>query len=924
MELKDTLNLPKTDFSMKADLARNEPLRLKKWQEMGLYEAVMKSSQSSPTFVLHDGPPYANGEIHLGHALNKILKDFVVKLKTMEGYRSTYLPGWDCHGLPIELQVEKLKGKRASSSKAETIKACREYANKYILRQMESFIRLGIFGEWEKRYATMDKGYEANILRAFYDCLKEGYVYRGMKPVHWCIHCETALAEAEVEYEDHSSPSITVRFPFIDDISEIVPGSKNLKCYMPVWTTTPWTLPSNLAVTVHPELDYIAYRKGEDLYVLANSLLESFVKKCSLEGGEVIARFKGSILENLRLQHPFYSREAPILVGDFVTSEEGTGCVHTAPGHGMEDFVVGQRYGLSVYTPVDGKGHYTDDVGIFAGMQVFEANPKVIEVLKEKGRLLSSGSLTHSYPVCWRCKKPVIFRATQQWFIRVDHKGLRQRAIQMIQETKWLPEWGQNRILGMIAKRPDWCISRQRTWGVPLSIFICSDCEEPLIDENLFSKIIEMVKNAGVEIWWNTPKEELLPEGTACAKCGRNSFEKIEDILDVWFDSGVSHLCVLGHREDLPWPSDLYLEGSDQHRGWFHTSLLTAIALKGQAPYRQVITHGFTLDAAGKKMSKTLGNVIDPMDVVKKYGAETLRLWVAMTDYREDVRLSWNLIERCKEAYRKIRNTLRYILGNLYDFDPKGFLPYEKCLEIDRYILTYLTVLSENLQSAYDDYRFHAIYHEIHNLCAVTLSSWYLDILKDRLYIYPKGSIERASAQTVLITAGHLITRLVAPILPFTADEVFCYLPPYPGEQKYESVHLSRFLKLQYPRDKNFIEKWERLQTLKSGVNKIIEEARAKGELGQSLEAKIILRGEGEWEAILKENEAELPLLLIVSHVELSKDNNLKEMEGIKGLYCKLEKAKGEKCERCWNYTLVPERLEEHNLCPRCKTILTH
>ncbi|MEJ2368398.1 MAG: isoleucine--tRNA ligase [Acidobacteriota bacterium] len=907
---KDTLNLPKTAFSMKANLTQKEPDFLQRWDEEDLYGKILEARRGAPVFSFHDGPPYANGRLHLGHALNKILKDLVTRSRLMEGFKVYYRPGWDCHGLPIEQAVEKERGRKVRSMPVHDFRAaCRNYAEKYIDIQRTEFRRLGVLGDWDHPYRTMDYSYEAKIAESFGECFLKGYVYKGLKPVQWCSSCETALAEAEVEYEDHESPSIYVKFALNPGQDEHLPDSlKGPGRFVVIWTTTPWTLPANLAVAFHPDFVYAAVKSGSEVYVVAEELLESFYKETGLTG-EVLETFKGSVLEGVTLRHPFLERDSLGILAPHVTKEQGTGCVHTAPGHGQEDYVIGRKYKLEIYNPVDDRGRFVEDVDHFAGMQVFEANPHVLDLLREKNALLAFSTILHSYPHCWRCKNPLIFRATRQWFISMDHEDLRGRTLSAIDRVEWVPPWGRNRIYSMVENRPDWCISRQRRWGVPIIVLFCEACGEPVREPSFFQAVAAEFRERGAGVWSDGDPARWLPDGFKCPKCGGAGFERESDILDVWFDSGVSHEAIMGQTPDLPWPSELYLEGSDQHRGWFHTSILTGMMLRNESPYRRVITHGFILDGDGRKMSKSLGNVISPDEVVKKYGAEILRLWVSMVDYRDDVRVSWDLLKRNADAYLKIRNTLRYLLGNLFDFDPqKDMAPGEDLLEMDRYILIQLNNLVQRIRGAYRDFSFHLVYHELVFFCSVTLSAFYLDILKDRLYCSAADGKARRSAQTVLYRAADAMIRLMAPILPVTAEEAWGHLP---GREE-SSVHLARFPEPENLAQDSLTETWDRLKALRDDVNKALEDARREGLIGKSLEAKLVLAcDDGDLGELIRRYEPLLPEIFIVSAVEL-------EDAEPQGPAIRVEAAPGVKCARCWTVTDDPRDVEGGPLCPRC------
>ncbi len=712
MEMKDTLNLPSTDFPMKANLTQREPELLAYWEKEKLYEKIRQSARGKPQFVFHDGPPYANGHIHIGHALNKLLKDFIVKIMNMKGFDAGFIPGWDCHGLPIEHQVgKKLKEKKLSLEKSEIRKQCRVYAQEFVGIQKEEFKRLGVFADWENPYLTMDFSYEATIVREFGKFVQKGLVYKGLKPVHWCTSCKTALAEAEVEHNEHTSPSIYVKFPVQSGIPQSVGVLNSEKLFMVIWTTTPWTLPANLAICLHPEFIYVAVAHGDDTYIVAEDRLSMLVSEWEWKDYKILGSCKGADWENAVCRHPFIDRESKVILGEHVTLEQGTGCVHTAPGHGQDDYIVGLKYGLEPYNPVDDGGVFRPDVEHFGGMFVRKANPEIIQKLRQDGFLIHDENIKHSYPHCWRCHQPIIFRATNQWFISMDKRDLRKNALDGIGRTQWIPQWGRDRIYSMIENRPDWCVSRQRSWGVPITLFTCNACGDFINSSDLFERIAGGVEKYGADFWFDSLPEELLPEGTVC-QCGGKEFSREDDILDVWFDSGVSHVAVIEKNSELNWPADLYLEGSDQHRGWFHSSLLESIGTRGKEPYKSVLTHGYVVDGKGKKMSKSAGNVIAPQKIIDQYGAEILRLWVASENYREDIRVSNEILKRLTESYKKIRNTLRYLLGNLHDFDCKeDQVPVNEMLELDRYILHRFNILREKILTAYENYEFHVFYH---------------------------------------------------------------------------------------------------------------------------------------------------------------------------------------------------------------------
>jgi len=928
MDYKETLNLPSTSFPMKANLSIREPEMLKQWKEMGLWEKILKKNQGRPVYTLHDGPPYANGNIHIGHALNKILKDIIIKYKNMKGYYARYVPGWDCHGLPIELQVDKKLGsKKKTMSIGEFRRQCREYASHYVDIQREEFKRLGVFGDWEHPYLTMSYDYEASILREFGKFVQNKGVYKGKKPIHWCASCRTALAEAEVEYADEASPSIFVRFPVEVRIAERFPSLSGEKVSIVIWTTTPWTLPANLAVAVHKDFDYSAVKTDQEVLIVAKDLVETCMKTFGMGTYRVIETFKGEALSGLRARHPFEERDSLIILGEHVTLEQGTGCVHIAPGHGEEDYTIGLVYDLPVYTPVDDGGRFTQEAGRFAGQFVFQANPVITALLKETGHLVKEGTVQHSYPHCWRCKKPVIFRATEQWFISMESNGLRERALGAIQEkVRWIPDWGMNRIHAMVANRPDWCISRQRSWGVPIALFQCSGCGEYLMDAEAVFHVADLVEKGGADIWFEKETEDLLPQGAQCRKCGGKAFRKEEDILDVWFDSGISHTAVLEKRPGLSYPADLYLEGSDQHRGWFHSALLTALGTGKEAPFKAVLTHGFVVDGTGKKMSKSIGNVVSPKDVIQKSGAEILRLWVSAEDYRDDVKVSAEILNRLVEAYRKIRNTARFILGNLFDFDPeKNRVPRDQMPEIDRWALHQLQKLIQKVDQAYEEFSFHSIYHALYNFCTVEMSARYLDILKDRLYVLLPDSIERRSAQTVLFDILTVLSKLMAPILSFTAEEIWMSLK---NGMKGDSVHLSAFPAPDpKDRDEALAKTWEDLFAIRGEVSRVLEQARRDKVIGLSLDAAVDLYLSEEWFGKLRPYKEQLSEIMIVSSAAIYPLAEAPESAGmaenVTGVRIRVRPADGRKCGRCWNYSVtVGEDPQHPEVCKRCADIV--
>jgi isoleucyl-tRNA synthetase len=929
MDYKKTLNLPSTKFPMKASLAKREPDLLKSWHETGLHEQIRQTSKGRELFILHDGPPYANGYIHIGTALNKILKDIIVRSRQMAGFDAIYVPGWDCHGLPIEHNVDKELGdKKKDLSMAQVRRLCRAYAEKFIDIQREEFKRLGVMGVWEDPYLTMNYAYEATIAKECGKFALDGSLFRSKKPIYWCFTCQTALAEAEIEYFDASTPSIYVKFPLQDDLSADFPALAGKDVFVVIWTTTPWTLPANLAIALHPDFEYVAVDVGGgEVYILARDLVEVCMHSFGITEYSIIGDIGPKVLENKRCRHPLYQRDSLILLGHHVTLDAGTGCVHTAPGHGREDYEVGLAYGLDAYSPVDNKGCFTDDVDYFQGEFVFDANNTINAKLKETGLLVHEEAMAHSYPHCWRCKEPVIFRATPQWFISMEKTGLRQASLAAIDKVQWIPRWGRDRIYGMIENRPDWCVSRQRAWGVPITVFYCEKCETLLLDEQIMQGVYQLFEEHGADVWFEKDVSELLPPDVTCRECGGQSFIKETDILDVWFDSGVSHAAVLEQRPYLRWPADLYLEGSDQHRGWFHSALLTSVGTRGRAPYEAVLTHGFVVDAEGRKMSKSIGNVISPSEVIEKYGAEILRLWVSASDYREDIRISDNILKQLSDAYRRIRNTSRFLLGNLYDFDPaKDAVAYEAMAEIDRFALHKLQRIVGKARRAYDAYEFHVIYHALFNYCTLDLSAFYLDILKDRLYTSPPDSVARRSAQTVLHIQVDTIARLMAPILPFTADEIWQYTPCQNDNRA--SIHLSQLPEVNTAFcDDELAARWEYLLTIRSEVTKKLEDARAQKIIGHPLDARVTLTAGGDGYDALQPYADDLRSILIVSKAILVKDDALKgtaKGSSVEGVRIDVDAAPGDKCERCWVHdTTVGSNQDQPMVCQRCQAALT-
>jgi isoleucyl-tRNA synthetase len=916
-DYKKTLNLPQTSFPMKGNLPQNEPKRLEQWRLIDLYRLIREKSEGRPKSVLHDGPPYANGHIHMGHALNKILKDFVVKSKTMMGFDSPYVPGWDCHGLPIEHAVDKELGSgRKALSPADFRRACREFAEKFVSIQRQDFIRLGVFGDWFHPYMTMSYQYESDIAYALGRFFRTGMVYKGLKPVHWCTYDQSALAEAEVEYADHTSPSVYVRFRLTDEsvVSLGLPIEK--PAYAVIWTTTPWTLPANLAIAVKPDFTYAVAEHDDENFIIAADLLPGVAAKFGWTGYRVVKEFQGTMFEHLRYRHAFLPREGIMVLGEYVTLEAGTGLVHTAPGHGADDFHTGQRYGLETYTPVNHRGEFTADVPLWAGMHVFKANPLIVELLRERGALLLAENITHSYPHCWRCKHPVIFRATEQWFISMDDHDLRGRALEQVHNVKWFPAWGEDRMAGMVENRPDWCISRQRTWGVPITVLYCEQCGEPVTSPELFERVKEIFLAEGADAWYDRPATDFLPAGHACAKCGTPAFRKELDILDVWFDSGCSHIAVLKSRPELTWPSDVYIEGHDQHRGWFQSSLLVGTGIEGGAPFRQVITCGFLINEQGDKMSKSRGNALSPQEVLKQHGADVIRLWVAMIDYQSDMSIGPQIMGRSAEAYKKIRNTARYLLSNLNGFDPeRDAVPFDELFDVDKWVLSRAAEVFERCRRAYEEYEFHIVYHRVLDLCTVVLSSLYLDLSKDTLYCDAPASKSRRSAQTAMYEILRGLIGYLAPILTFTAEELYEAMPG----KKEPSVHLTDFPTLQAPSTDTAA--WERIFRLREAVSKVLEGARAAGTIGQSLEADVQLHGVTR-EAILGGLDVDLAKVFIVSHVDFvaGPADATVEIEGIGPIGITMSPARGKKCGRCWQYR--EDVLEDGGLDARCDEVV--
>ena len=931
LELKKTLNLPKTDFPMKASLPQNEPKQLEAWQNSNIYERILEARTGKPLFVLHDGPPYPTGTIHLGTGLNKILKDMIVKSKSMAGHYAPYVPGWDCHGLPIETQVEKEIGGKGKVPAADFRKLCRQFATRYVEQHKKDFKRLGIFGRWNDPYLTMNFGYEATIAGAFLDFMEKGYVYRGRKPVYWCLYDSTALAEAEVEYEDHVSPSIWVKFAVLDG-GKGEASKLGAEVSAVIWTTTPWTIPHNRGLAFHPDFEYVVVETEKGKLLLAADRLAALQSDCDIKEARVLATYKGRDFEGLKFQHPFLPLQVPGILAGYVTLDQGSGIVHTAPGHGADDFYSGQKYGLEIYAPIDDKGVYLEGLPEYKGKDVFTANPIVVKLLKDRGALLGVHDYKHSYPHCWRCHNPVIFRATEQWFIGMDNvahqakKSLRQKALEEIHGVKWVPAWGEDRMYEMIEKRPDWCVSRQRFWGVPIIVFYCEGCGARLEDFNALRNVVKWFEKEGADAWYQHTPEELLPVGTKCS-CGATKWRQENDILDVWFDSGSSNLVVLKGQE---WPADVYLEGPDQYRGWFHSSLLVATGVRDAAPYRGVVTHGWTLDEQGRPMSKSLGNVILPTEITEKWGADLLRQWVASVEYQADVKMSERVMTQLSEAYRKIRNTFRFALGNLNDFHPsRDAIANDHLEEIDRWMLDGTAELVRKCSEWYANYEFHRVYHAIHDYCVVDLSSFYYDVLKDRLYTQAPKNKSRRSAQTAVWKITSALIRLATPILVYTAEEIWKYLPHLDGQA--DSVHMTLFAEpneLASGLAKDVADRWARLTQVRSAVLPALEQARNAKTIGGGLEAKVHLHASADaagLQKLLEASQPVLPALFIVSQVVVSPApiEGAFSSESLSGLQIKIDRADGQKCDRCWNYSIhVGENTRYPTVCERCSEAL--
>ncbi len=916
-----SVNLPQTDFPMRANLPQREPETLAYWEELDLYNELVKRNKGKKPFVLHDGPPYANGDIHMGHALNKVLKDIIVRYKTLAGFYAPYVPGWDTHGLPIEQQaIKKLGINRHEAGPVKFRRACREFALENVENQKVQFKRLGVIGDWENPYLTLKNEFVANQVEVFGEMAKKGLIYKGLKPVYWCPHCETALAEAEIEYAEDKATSIYVKFEVKDD-KGLFSGLG--KVYFVIWTTTTWTLPGNLAVCLNPDFEYslCKFDNGET-YVLATELIENVVKATGLGEYEIVKKFTGSELELMVCKHPFIDRESLVIVGDHVTLEAGTGCVHTAPGFGAEDYMVCKNYPqIETIVPVDSKGYQTEDAGEFAGMYYEKSNAAILDKLKELGALVGAEEMVHQYPHCWRCDSPIIFRAADQWFASVD--ALKEDAVKAIKGVQWIPQWGEDRITSMVVDRSDWCISRQRTWGVPIPMFYCEECGKELINDDTIKAVSDLFKTEGPDMWWEKSAEEILPQGTKCS-CGCSKFTKEQDIMDVWFDSGSSHKAVCEEREDLVYPADMYLEGNDQYRGWFQSSLLTSIATRGVAPYKTVITHGMIQDGEGKKMSKSKGNSISPQEITDQYGADVLRLWVVSADYRTDMRMSQEMLKQLSEGYRKIRNTARYILSNVNDFDPnKDMVKYEDMLELDRWAVMKLNGVIEKAVAAYERYEFHMLYNAILNFCIVDLSNFYLDILKSRLYTEKPDSFERRSAQSAMFMILDALVKLLAPVIVFTAEEIWKFMPHYESDDKASVMFASIPSVCDKYKDDALAEKWDKIIAVRNDVNRALEPMRNAKVIGKSLDAEVVVYAKGEMQDLLKSMETELAEIFITSKATVKEDAPADAFEG-EVVKVSAEASKHEKCGRCWVHSETVGTIEGFDgICADCVRKLT-
>ena len=935
MDYRETLNLPDTKFKMKANLNQKEPMYLKRWEKEDLYGMLQEHAEERPLYVLHDGPPYANGHIHLGTAFNKILKDIILKSKRMAGFKAPYIPGWDCHGLPIEHNVDQDLGEKKNSiPKISKRGACRKYAEKWVKTQKGEFKRLGVLGEWDNPYLTMSFDYQATIAAEFNKFLLSGSVIRNKKPVYWCSTCTTALAEAEVEYYDHRSPSIYVKFPAAEDFSDIDPSLAGDKVSVVIWTTTPWTLPANLAVAFHPDFEYAAVKVGDEVLILAKEMVASVMEEMDIAEYSITGTFSARKLENRNCRHPFMDRDSLLVLANYVTLEAGTGCVHTAPGHGADDYLTGLRYDLDILSPVDSEGRYTDEVPQYVGQQVPDVNKVINADMSASGVLLHEDSIEHSYPHCWRCKKPVMYRATPQWFISMEENDLQKKALSEIEKVQWTPSWGQQRIHSMVENRPDWCLSRQRTWGVPITVVSCTSCGEVVKSEELVARVDELFRQEGADAWFSHDLSDFLPEGCKCEKCGADDFEKEEDILDVWFDSGSSHAAVCEARSELRVPADLYLEGSDQHRGWFQSSLLTSVGTRGTAPYKGVLTHGYVVDGKGKKMSKSIGNVVAPSEVIEKFGAEILRLWVSSEDYRDDVKVSDEILKQVADSYRKIRNTIRYFLGNLTDFDVScDAVAYADMEEIDRWALGKFEELREKVTGAYELFEFHPIHQALNYFCGTTMSAFYLDILKDRLYCSGTDSRLRRSAQTVLHEILGGLLQLMSPVLTFTTAEAWEHFQGLSDKSPLkEGIFFTEFPEAKPERrDAAQEAHWGKLIKVRSVITKALEAARREKIIGHPLEAEVLLEVSGEWADFIKGSWEQVKDVCIISVLTACEDKagfselNFLSSEELSELAVAVRAAAGEKCERCWTRdTFVGTNAEHPQLCERCLNVVNN
>jgi isoleucyl-tRNA synthetase len=934
LDLKMTINLPHTPFPMRANLPQNEPKTLERWEQIGIYSLIRQARKGAKPYILHDGPPYTSGPIHMGTAFNKCLKDFIVKSKTMAGFDAPYVPGWDCHGLPIEIKVDKeLGGKKLQMPATAVRAACRKYAEKYLDMQRTQFKRIGVFGRFERPYATMTPQYESVVLSTFFSFYESGFVYKGLRAVYWCMHDETALAEAEVEYENHTSSTVFVKYALLDDPAGIDPALAGKKVSTIIWTTTPWTLPASMAVAFHPDEEYVGLESGGEVYIVASKLANEVAAKCNLADPKPLAHFPGRKLERLNFQHPFLDRKVLGVLADYVTMDTGTGVVHTAPSHGAEDFMTGVKYGLDATSNVDEKGILRNGLPEYTGKRVWDANQPIIDLVRSRGALLHTEKTEHSYPHCWRCHNPVIFRATEQWFISMEtpmpggagkNDTLRTRTLSEIKKVKWDPGWGEERLSNMIETRPDWCISRQRVWGVPIAVFLCENCGKPLNDKAVNKKVVELFAKSGADAWFTSESDSIVPAGTKCPHCNGTKFEKETDIFDVWLESGASYLALIDDEPSYPWPSDLYLEGGDQYRGWFQSSLLCAMGVRQTPPYKGVVTPGWTLDEKGQAMSKSRGNDVDPVDISSRLGGEVVRLWCASVDFREDVVGSEALMQRVGENYKKIRNTFRYILGNLEEFDPAtDAVPYAEMEPLDQYMLRQTAAFATDVRNAYEEFAFHKIYHRLNHFCIVDLSAFYFDVLKDRLYIFVPKSKARRSAQTVIWKIGEALTRLMAPIMTFTCEEVWQYLPKIASRE--QSVHLALFpgaadiFGSASTANAKADEEWATLRSVRDEVLKALETARNNKLIGTGLEAQVAIAASDPVYSLLQRYAGQLRYLFIVSQVTLAQGSG----NGTGGVHVEVKKADGVKCDRCWNYsTHVGEDKNYPTVCERCSAVV--